>query len=128
MNKDGIKIDGKLTVKNWDLGVGGSKIYEDKQLYIESDDNIMFRTGNKDRMTVNNNGVIMEGDLTVKGKINIAGWKIEGGAENSLVFRRGDATDAANQPYLRMAQDGNFWVSRDTARGWVPDNIQALKK
>ena len=55
-------------------------------------------------------------------RINIGGWNIreDGG---HLVFRRGDAGDGDNQPHLRMAGDGNFWVSRSTSRGWVADMI-----
>jgi hypothetical protein len=66
---------------------------------------------------INNDGINTD-------RITIAGWKIEGGAENSLVFRRDDATGENNQPFFRMAQDGNLWVSRSTQRGWVSDNIK----
>ena len=98
---------------------------------LESDDNIVFKTGTgtniKNRLEVDNNGATVKGNLNVDGTITVGGWKIEGGAENSLVFRRGDATGEDNQPFLRMAQDGNFWVSRSSARGWVPDNIKDLR-
>jgi hypothetical protein len=114
--------------------MGGTKIYEgDGQFNIESDDNIYFKTGSKLRATVANDGFTVEnsvrikGDLNLDGRINLAGWKIEGGSENSLVFRRGDAGSGDNQPYLRMAQDGNFWVSRSVANGWVADSIKDLR-
>ena len=59
--------------------------------------------------------------LTVQ-RINIGGWNIREDGTH-LVFRRGEAGDGDNQPHLRMANDGNFWVSRSTSRGWVADMI-----
>jgi hypothetical protein len=53
--------------KGIDWGYGGSKIYDDGQLNIESDDNIYFKTDKKNRMTVNNNGVSIDGNLKTGG-------------------------------------------------------------
>jgi hypothetical protein len=58
--------------------------------------------------------------------LQIGGWTIQEEGDQ-LVFKRGSAGDGDNQPHLRMAADGNFWVSRSTARGWVADNIGALR-
>ena len=116
--------------KGIDWGYGGSKMYDDGQLKIESDDNIIFRTGTgvgtipQDRMHINQDRVripVLETD-----RINIGVWNIRQDGEH-LVFRRGDAGTGVDQPHIRMAQDGNLWLSRSTGAGWVADNIGALR-
>ena len=90
VNNDGVSIDGKLNLGkmvineneiNWN--VGGSKIYENSNLNIESDDDIIF-SGKKVRMPAgaslcNSNGSICVdvADIVRKGKdynINNRNW------------------------------------------------------
>jgi hypothetical protein len=54
--------------------------------------------------------------------IQIGGWTIQEEGDQ-LVFKRGNVDTGDNKPHLRMAADGNFWVSRSTSRGWVADMI-----
>ena len=93
----------------------------------------MHITGQELLYLLNKNGVVIgkewggNGNLTVQGelnvgRINIGGWNIREEGDH-LVFRRGDADNGDNQPHLRMAGDGNFWVSRSSQRGWVADNL-----
>lgn len=63
-----------------------------------------------------------------KTSLLIGGWTITEDGNRDLVFKRGDASDAADQPYLKMGVDGNFWVSRSTSRGWVADTIGGLNQ
>ncbi|NBP03144.1 MAG: hypothetical protein EBU90_24170, partial [Proteobacteria bacterium] len=109
--------------KGIDWGYGASKIYDDGQLRINSDDNIHFNINNNEKMHINNDRVripVLETD-----RINIGGWNIRQDGDH-LVFRRGDAGDGDNQAHLRMAADGNFWVSRSSRRGWVADGLGDL--
>uniref|UniRef100_A0A6C0H6U0 Uncharacterized protein n=1 Tax=viral metagenome TaxID=1070528 RepID=A0A6C0H6U0_9ZZZZ len=109
--------------KGIDWGYGASKIYDDGQLRINSDDNIHFNINNNEKMHINNDRVripVLETD-----RINIGGWNIRQDGDH-LVFRRGDADAGDNQPHLRMAQDGNLWVSRSIRRGWVADGLGDL--
>ena len=58
-------------------------------------------------------------------RLFIGGWTIQEEGDH-LVFKRGNASMEDNQPHLRMAGDGNFWVSRSSRRGWVADGLGDL--
>jgi hypothetical protein len=62
-------------------------------------------------------------DLTVTGEIKLPnGWKIRGN-NDGLFINKGDTNGSDNQPHFVMSNDGNLWLSRSTARGWVADYI-----
>ena len=58
--------------------------------------------------------------------LQIGGWTIQEEGDQ-LVFKRGNAGTNDNEPNIRMASDGNLWVSRASGRGWVADGIGDLK-
>ena len=102
--------------KGIDWGYGASKIIDDAQLRIMTDDNIHFHVGNKEALHIDSNRVKTD-------RLDIGGWTIQEEG-NHLVFKRGNAQQGAgNQAHLRMAADGNFWLSRSTGPGWVADNM-----
>ncbi len=62
--------------------------------------------------------------LDINGSLKIGGWTIsEDPGNKHLVFQRDNASDGDDQPHLRMATDGNFWVSRSINRGWIADTL-----
>lgn len=99
-----------------DFGKGESKIWDDGQLRIRTDDNLYFHIGNKEALHIDSNRVKTD-------RLDIGGWTIQEEGDH-LVFKRGNAQQGAgNQAHLRMAADGNFWLSRSTGPGWVADNM-----
>jgi len=58
--------------------------------------------------------------------LQIGGWTIQEEGDQ-LVFKRGNAGMNDNEPNIRMASDGNLWVSRASGRGWVADSIGDLR-
>jgi hypothetical protein len=64
---------------------------------------------------------------TNKKGIKIGSWTIEEDGID-LVFRKDNAPNEADKPHFRIAGlDGNVWINRSTARGFVPDNIYIAK-
>jgi hypothetical protein len=62
------------------------------------------------------------------GGVTIGDWKIKEEGEGHLVFNKNnEGQNSENKPHLRMAGDGNFWVSRSSGPGWVADNIGELR-
>ncbi|NBP04218.1 MAG: hypothetical protein EBU90_29840, partial [Proteobacteria bacterium] len=68
---------------------------------------------------INNDGVRVP-------RLFIGGWTIQEEGDH-LVFKKGNASTDDNQPNLRMASDGNFWISRSNGRGWVGDNLKNIR-
>jgi hypothetical protein len=60
--------------------------------------------------------------------LKIGKWTIEQDSSGNLVFRRDNAPNEADKPYFYISGvDGNVWVNRATYRGWIADNIAAVK-
>ena len=94
--------------KGIDWGYGGTKMYDDGQLKIESDDNIYVRTNNEDRIHINNDRVKVNklesaGDV-VANQIKIGTWKIYQDTDNSLVF------DDGTNKHFRIINQGDSTI------------------
>lgn len=90
--------------KGIDWGYGGSKIFEDNQLYVESDDNIIFRTGGKDRMVVNDGGARIVGD----GTSIYSGW---GGIHSG--YGDWDKIQSGDKDAIIKYNKGSYGITRD---------------
>ena len=77
-------------------------------------------TSYKDVVMADSNGNV--------GSIKIGSWVISENSDGHLVFsKNGAALGTADQGHIRMAQDGNLWLSRSSGPGWVADNIGGIR-
>jgi hypothetical protein len=61
-------------------------------------------------------------------QIRIGSWNIFEDGDGHLVFSRaGAGMGSENQGHIRMASDGNLWISRSSGPGWVADNIKGIR-
>lgn len=112
-----------FTVRDQYHGMGFSQDVDGPSLYGFSGGKLRVAGNNPvDALKWDRNGV------TVNGKLNIGGWSIYE-SDGHLVFSK-EHNDGDNKPFLKMASDGNFWISRSIdgrTRGWIGDTLNDIK-
>lgn len=105
--------------KGIDWGYGGSKIVDSADLTVFTDDNFYVNVSG-------NNNLKVQGDGVRVNKLFIGGWSIQEEGDH-LTFKRGNSSQGDDQGHFRMTADGNLWISRKGANGWVAEQLKDLK-
>jgi hypothetical protein len=130
VTNDGFTINGKLKMGNLtvsevngkhviDWGIGGSKIYEDGELNMESDNMIKFKTGTGanigERALVTNDGFTVNGKLKL-GAMLISDNEINWGAGGTKIYQN------PTSPDLNLESDNNIVFKTGTGAN-IPDRL-----
>jgi hypothetical protein len=134
-NKDGVTINKRVVVKDI-MDANNDGVWVNKPLNSDNNLNVKKDLNVEGKSTLDSlhvkKDIEVDGDIVI-GKGNHK-WFISVGNNGQLEFMHNDKrfkntmNGDTDKGHIVMVPDGNLWLSRSTARGWVADQIGANKK